>query len=479
MEEMTKHGRIGVAAMKADMDAKTARKYVRAGKLPSEMKGPRDWRTRQDPFEEHWPEVTAMLREQPGLEVKTVFEVLSDKYPGRYEPGQLRTLQRRVRLWRGLHGPDQEVYFPQVHYPGIQAQSDFTSMNGLEIQIEGRRFPHLLYHFVLTYSNWEYVEICGSESFEALQSGLQNALWVLGRVPEEHRTDNLTAATFKGRSRREFNEAYLGLVRHYGMRPSRNHPGEAHQNGDVEQSHWRVKERVDQTLLLRGNRNFESRTEYGSFLKGIFETKNQDRRKRVEEELAVMAPLPSRRLEDYREYQVRVSAYSTVLVAHNIYSAPSRLSRHEVLARLYADRVEIYFAGQCVAQMERLRGKGRATIDYRHVIGSLSRKPGAFQHYRYREELFPSTVYRQAYDWLLDHDPVHASRRYLAILEWAASNSEAAMETALREHLDEGRELYFAHLIASAEQPLEPAFDFAIPLPDLDRYDALLEGVAP
>jgi len=466
-------------AAKAGMDEKTIRKYLRLGKLPSQLKKKRDWRTREDPFQEVWGEVEEKLKETPELEALTLFEDLQRRYQGRFTDGQLRTLQRRVRLWRGLHGPDQEVYFPQVHYPGIQAQSDFTSMNGLEIQIEGRRFPHLLYHFVLTYSNWEYVEICGSESFEALQSGLQNALWVLGRVPEEHRTDNLTAATFKGRSRREFNEAYLGLVRHYGMRPSRNHPGEAHQNGDVEQSHWRVKERVDQTLLLRGNRNFESRTEYGSFLKGIFETKNQDRRKRVEEELAVMAPLPSRRLEDYREYQVRVSAYSTVLVAHNIYSAPSRLSRHEVLARLYADRVEIYFAGQCVAQMERLRGKGRATIDYRHVIGSLSRKPGAFQHYRYREELFPSTVYRQAYDWLLDHDPVHASRRYLAILEWAASNSEAAMETALREHLDEGRELYFAHLIASAEQPLEPAFDFAIPLPDLDRYDALLEGVAP
>ena len=262
------------------------------------------------------------------------------------------------------------------------------------------------------------------------------------------------------------------------MRPSKNHPGEAHQNGDVEQSHYRVKERVNQALLLRGSRGFSGRAEYEDFLRGIFESKNQERRQQVAEELSVLAPLPTRRLEDYREYKLRVSAWSTIQVAHNTYSAPSRLSRHEVMARLYADRVEIHYAGQCVAEMERLRGKGRATIDYRHVIGSLVRKPGAFEHYRYRQELFPSTVYRQAYDWLLDQDPLHASRRYLAILEWAARNSETAMAAALKEQLDEGRELPLAQLVARAEQPEKPSFEMVIPQPDLGSYDALLAEVA-
>lgn len=466
-----------VAAAKAGMCDKTARKYLRWGRLPSQMKKPRHWRTREDPFGEVWPEVEGMLREAPALEALTIFEELQRRYPGRFQDGQLRTLQRQVRIWRGLYGPDREVFFPQVHRPGVQCQSDFTSMNSLQVTLAGLKFPHLLYHFVLTYSNWEYVEVCAAESFEALSRGVQNALWTLGAVPEEHRTDNLSAASFGYRGRREFTESYLGLMGHYGLRATRNHPGESHQNGDVEQSHYRIKERVDQALLLGGSRNFSDRAQYEAFLQELFSTKNQGRSRRVEEELAVMRPLPARRLEDYREYKVRVSSWSTLQVAHNTYSAPSRLSRREVLARLYADRVEVYFAGQRVASMERLRGQGRARIDYRHVIGSLIRKPGAFQHYRYREEMFPSTVFRQAYDELLRDDPVHASRRYLQILEWAAYNSEAAMEGALREVLDSGQELDLDCLVERASLPVERPLDFQIALPDMSAYDRLLEEV--
>jgi hypothetical protein len=478
--ELSKEGLpLATLAAKAGMDEKTARKYLKAGKLPSQMKRPRDWQTRTDPFAEVWGEVEGMLREAPKLEALTIFEELGRRYAGRFQAGQLRTLQRRVRVWRGLYGPEREVFFPQVHRPGIQSQSDFTSMNTLEVTIGGLRFPHLLYHFVLTYSNWEMVGICASESFEALSTGLQNALWRLGRVPEEHRTDNLTAATFRGRRRREFNEAYLGLVRHYGMRPSKNHPGESHQNGDVEQSHYRLKERVEQALLLRGSREFASRSEYENFLEATFSTQNQKRRGRLEEELAVMGPLPARRLEDWREYRVRVTAWSTVTVAHNTYSVPSRLSRYEVMARLSADQVEIYFAGQRVAEMERLRGKGNVSLNYRHLIGSLIRKPGAFQQYRYREELFPSTVFRQAYDQLLRDDPATASRRYLQILQWAAQNSESGMEEALREQLDSSTDLDFAQLVEKAQSPPERSPQLEIPLPDLRCYDALLAEVAP
>ena len=191
-------------------------------------------------------------------------------------------------------------------------------------------------------------------------------------------------------------------------------------------------------MLLRGSRDFTDRAEYNEFLRKIICTRNLGRSKRLQEELAVMKPLPAYRLDDYREYKVPVSAWSTVQVAHNTYSAPSRLRRYEVTARLHADRVELYFAGQWVAEMERLRGRGKARIDYRHVIGSLVRKPGAFENYRYREEMFPSTVFRQAYDQLVNDDSRHASRRYLAILQWAAMNSESAMESSLRQLLDVG-----------------------------------------
>src|SRR5262249_11473787 len=131
-----------------------------------------------------------------------------------------------------------------------------------------------------------------------------------------------------------------------------------------------------------------------------------------------LKPLPPYRLDDHRDYKVPVGIWSTVRVAHNTYSVPSRLIRHEVTARVHANHIEIHFAGQRVCSMDRLRGTGRVRIDYRHVIGSLVRKPGAFENYRYREEMFPSTVFRQAYDHLLEADPAHASKRYLEILEW-------------------------------------------------------------
>jgi hypothetical protein len=468
---------LSALAAKAGVGVKTARKYLKSGRLPSQMKASRDWRTHEDAFADIWPDVEALLKEAPGLQALTIFQDLQRLHPGKFQDGQLRTLQRRIRVWRGLYGPDQEVYFPQTHHPGRVSQSDFTWMKSLDITIAGQLFPHLLYHFVLTYSNWEYIEVCFSESFESLSSGLQNALWTLGGIPESHRTDHLGAATFGGQEREDFGAHYLALMRHYGIRPTMNNAGRSHENGDVEQAHYRIKERVDQALLLRGSRDFSSRTEYDRFLFIIFAAKNRNRSKRFEEELAALKPLPSYRLNDHREYKVRVSLWSTIRVAHNIYSVPSRLIRHEVTARLHADHVEVYFAGQAVCSMARLGGTGKARIDYRHVIGSLVRKPGAFANYHYREEMFPSTVFRQTYDRLLERDPSHASRRYLTILEWAAMNSEAAMETALRELMDAGEDLCFERLAASAQRPLQKPVEIAIPIPDLYAYDSLLEEV--
>jgi transposase len=466
-------------AAKAGMGEKTARKYIRSGLLSSQMKKPRDWRTREDPFTDVWPEVEALIKEAPGLEALTVFEDLHRRYPGKFQHGQLRTLQRRIRVWRGLSGPDAEVFFSQVHQPGVQGQSDFTSMNALDITLGGLLFPHLLYHFVLPYSNWEYVQVCFSESFESLSAGIQSALWFLGRVPAgHHRTDNLSAATFKGEERREFNEAYMALMRHYNISPTKNRPGKSNENGDVEQAHYRIKERVDQALLLRGSRDFSGRGEYEEFLRKIFCDKNLGRSKRLQEELVVMNPLPAYRMSDYREFKVPVNPWSTIHVAKNTYSAPSRLIRYEVIVRLYAERVEIYFAGQRVAEMARLRGQGKARIDYRHVIGSLVRKPGAFENYRYREEMFPTTAFRQAYDQIQEEDPRHASRRYLKILEWAATNSESSMEQSLRALMDAGDDLDFDRLVRMSECPVEKPLDIHIPLPDMQAYDALIEEVA-
>jgi hypothetical protein len=469
---------LSTLACKAGMDVKTARKYLKTSKLPSQMKAPRDWRTRKDPFADVWPEVEALLKDAPELQALTIFECLQHRYPGQFQDGQLRTLQRRIRVWRGLYGPDQEVYFPQTHHPGRNSQSDFTWMNSLDITIAGQLFAHLLYHFVLTYSNWEYVEVCFSESFESLSRGLQNALWTLGGSPERHRTDHLGAATFGGKEREDFGAHYLALMRHYGLTPTKNNAGLSHENGDVEQAHYRVKERVNQALLLRGSRDFSSRAEYDRFLWGIVTSKNRNRSRRFEQERAELKPLPAHRLEDHRDYKVRVGIWSTIRVGHNTYSVPSRLIRHEVTARLYADHVEIHFAGQVICSMERLRGTGKARIDYRHVIGSLVRKPGAFENYRYREEIFPSTVFRQAYDWLLKDDSRNASRRYLEILEWAALNSESAMESSLRQLLDAGEELDLDRLAEMFQRPVAEPLEIDIPVPDMATYDELFEEAA-
>ncbi len=468
----------GAWAAKAGMGEKTARKYLKAKLLPSQMKKERHWRTREDPFGQVWAEAEALLKEVPELESLTIFEELQRRHPGRFQDGQLRTLQRRVRVWRGLCGPDQEVFFPQVHEPGQMSQSDFTWMKSLDITIAGELFPHLLYHFVLTYSNWEYGEVCFSESFESLSSGLQNALWTVGRVPATHRTDNLGAAKFGGPDGGgRFGAHYLGLMRHYGLQPTTNTPEQSNENGDVEQAHYRIKERMEQALLLRGSRDFTSRRAYDAFVTDIFSSRNQNRSQRLEAELAVMRPLPGQRLHDYRDTEVGVSRWSTVQVANNTYSVPSRLIGHEVTARIFANHVEIRYAGQSVERMERLRSRGGARIDYRHVIGSLVRKPGAFAHYRYREEMFPSTAFRQAYDWLVAHDPARASRRYLQILEWAAGNGEAAMEAVLRSRLDAGEALDFQELAAAAAEPPGQPIEIGIPLPDLAAYDQLLEEV--
>ena len=183
MEEMTKHGRVGLAAMRAGMDRKTARKYVQGGKLPSELVEPRDWRTREDPFVEHWPEVEALLSESPALEAKTLFEVLVEKYQGRYDEGQLRTLQRRVKTWRAERGPDKDVVLAQQHRAGEAAQTDFTWATELAVTIAGQLFVHMLCVFVLPYSNWRWASVCLSESMAALRHGVQRALFQLGRYP--------------------------------------------------------------------------------------------------------------------------------------------------------------------------------------------------------------------------------------------------------------------------------------------------------
>ena len=312
------------AAGRAGMSERTARKYEQAHLLPSELKPVRTHRTRANPFEADWEWVVEQLQRDNALQATTLFALLCDKQPGRYQPVQVRTLQRHIAKWRALCGPGKEVIFQQVHQPAHMAQSDFTHMEELAITLAGMPFPHLLYHLVLTYSNVEAVTICASESFEALAEGLEAALWQIGGVPRLHRTDHLSAALrhLDKEGREDFTQNYRALMNHYGMQPTTNNLGVSHENGDVEQSHFRLKQALDQALRVRGSRDFACQKEYNRFVQDLVQRRNLTRQKRFEEERALLKPLPTKPLEPGRELRVEVSRFSTIQVLSNTYSVP-------------------------------------------------------------------------------------------------------------------------------------------------------------
>ena len=481
MEEHTKHGRVDLASLRAGMHRNTGRKYLRAGKVPSELRKPRKWRTRKDPFGQDWAEIAERLSEAPELEAKALFEDLCERFPGRYQEGQLRTLQRRIKQWRALHGPPRELFFEQEHRPGEAMQTDFTSVAMLRITISGEAFPHLLCHQVLPYSNWEWATVTRSESMSALKRGVQAAVFQLGRVSEYHQTDNSSAATHSlDAGKREFNAEYAALMRHLGMTPRTTAIGEKEQNGDIEAMHRAFKRRLEQHLLLRGSRDFESVEAWEGWLQAIAVKANVLRSERLTEELAVMRVLDVHRLPEYREEEMRVKQGSTIRVKNNTYSVPSRLKGERVRVRVYDDRLEVYYGGVHQMTTERLLGEGGHSVNYRHIIWSLVRKPGAFERYRYREALFPTPVFREAYDMLADKlaSTRKADIEYLRILHLAASTMECEVDIALRLLLAD-RTVPLADRVKGLvvrERPEIP--DVEPMIPNLEEYDSLLGELA-
>jgi hypothetical protein len=475
MEMLGKGKSLIIAAAKADMDEKTARKYRNLCKLPSEVKVEHTWRTREDPFIDVWEDLEEKLEINPGLEAKTLFEDLQHRYPGKFADGQLRTLQRRIKVWRALKGPPKEVFFPQEHHPGELCESDFTHMDNLGVTIQGQPFNHLIYHLVLTYSNWETGTICFSESFESLSEGLQRALWELGGVPKMHRTDRLTAAINKLDNPEEFTQRYKALLSHYNIKGCKTQSSSPNENGDVEQRHYRFKNALEQSLMLRGSSDFSTREDYESFLKKLFIQLNAGRKDRFKEEQDLLGRLPPNRLNSYKRIKVRVGPSSTIRVNHNVYSVHSRLIRETVEVRLYMEHLEIWYAQQRIESLPRLRGESKYHIQYRHIIEWLVRKPGAFENYRYRDALFPTHRFRMAYDWLKERK-AKAAKEYLRILYLAAMQNEAMVDYALRTLIDEEKAISVESvksIMNSVEQVPSPT-DVTIGKIDLGLYDALL-----
>ncbi len=336
----------------------------------------RDWRTHKDAFDQVWSEIEGMLAHDPGLQAKTIMQVLIDREQT-FHWGQLRTLQRRVSKWRALRGSEQEVMFKQLHLPGAQSQSDWTHCEELGVRIAGQPFPHLLVHFMLPYSRWETAYIAHSESYDELVSGYTRAITELGKVPAEHRTDNLSAAVNSHGERPVFTERWTSVLAHYGALPSRNNPGESHENGSVEKSHHLLKTALDQALRVRANRDFATLADYEKFVRKVLDKRNRGRRQRLAEEMAVMKDPPERGWNDPVEERVVVNAFSLVSVSNALYSVPSRLIGRGLRARVYPELVRLFFSGTLVMEVPRQQ-PGEKRINYRHLVAQLVRKPGAF-----------------------------------------------------------------------------------------------------
>ena len=469
------------AAARAGMSVRTARKWKK-GSLPSEAKRPRTWRTREDPFKEVWDtEIVAWLKAdtEGKLMSTTIIEELQEQYPRRFEPGQVRTLQRRIRDWRAVHGPDKEVYFLQEHRPGREGAFDFTRGTSLGVTIRGELFAHLWFVFRLSFSGWTRIELAFGETYEALVLGLQNALWELGGVPEVGRHDNLSAATHELRKSggRALNSRFKDVLEHLDMRSTRINPGESNENGIAEKGNDLVKKAILQALILRGHRDFDSSEKYVAFAReAVDRTINRSREDKLKEERGCLQPLPSCRVPAYTTYHPKVMRWSTIRISNRTYSVPSRLIGHTVEVRQHPNELEVYYGQRLVESMPRLRGEAEARIDYRHIVWSLVRKPGAFARYRYREELFPTMVFRRAYDALVKWRGERADVEYVRVLHLAASTMESQVAEALELLLESGERFDYAEVkaLAKPEKPEVPAVkQFE---PDLKMYDRMLGG---
>ena len=435
-----------LAAAKAGFSASSAYRIEHDPRMPSQKKVSRE-RRRPDPLGTVWEaEIVPLLKAAPGLRPVAIFNEVRRRHPELAE-GIRRTLERRIRSWRALYGPEQEVIFRQVHEPGRMGLSDFTDMGDLAVTVAGQLLEHRLYHFRLAYSGFEHAHVVlGGESFVALAEGLQNALWALGGVPREHRSDSLSAAfrNLDRQARADLTTRYDALCAHYGMEPSRNNPGVAHENGSIESPHGHLKKAVEDALLLRGSRDFPDLPAYRQFIDEQVGRHNARVMPRIEIERAALSDLPRRRTTDYEDVGVYVTGSCGFVLRKVFYTVPSRLIGHRLRVHLYDDRLDLYLGGSHQMTLPRGRphrdGSHDHVVNYRHIIHSLRRKPMALMGLVYRDKLFPRPAYARAFEAMVAALPVRvACRTMVDLLALAHDRAcEAALADQLAADLDAG-----------------------------------------
>lgn len=437
------------AAAKADISVRSGRRIEKEEHQPQRGR-PHDWRTRPDPLAGVWEsELEPMLSRQPQLQPMTLFTYLQQEHPGKYGHSILRTLQRRVNQWRATQGPHQEVMFPQEHRPGEMGLSDFTQLKQAEITIAGKPFAHLLYHYRLAYSGWQYVQVVqGGESCVALSQGLQNALVKCGGVPQQHRTDSLAAAyrNLGKQAKEDLTCNYEGLCQHYQMQPTRNNRGRSHENGSIESPHGHFKRRLHQALLLRESFDFETVAAYQTCIDAVVEQLNTAYHDKLQQERPHLQPLPTYRYLDYEILSVKVTCHSTITVRCILYTVPSRLIGQRLTIYLYHDHLLGFVGTTQVVQLPRMRvpnssrSRRARCVNYRHVIDSLRRKPGALLQCVWQQELLPDEHYRRLWQQLrAQFDPNLAARLMVEALYIAAiQDKQMAVATYLEAQLQAG-----------------------------------------
>jgi len=438
---------VAVAAAKAGISTASGYRIESDPRLPSQKKVPRG-RRRPDPLAAVWEsEIVPILKAAPGIRAIAVLGELRRRHPD-LNPNVRRTLERRMRAWRALSGPEQDVIFRQEHEPGRLGLSDFTDMGDLGVRIAGAALDHRLYHFRLAFSGFEHAEVVlGGESFVALAEGLQNALWALGGVPKEHRSDSLSAAfrNLAAPAQEDLTQRYAALMRHYEMEPSRNNAGLAHENGSIESAHGHLKKEIEDALLLRASRDFDDLDSYRRFVDEVVGQRNARNRKRIELERPTLARLPKRRTADFEEKIVTVTSSGGFTLRRVFYTLPSRLIGHRLRARIYDDRLECFLGSTHVASLRRGQpvsdSKGGHVVDYRHVIHALRRKPMALCNLVYRDQLFPRPAYRRAFEALREREgDKRACKVTVELLALAHERAcEAELAAAIEADLDAGR----------------------------------------
>ena len=469
------------AAAMAGFSRATGYRIEADPRLPSQRKPPRQ-RRRPDPLDRVWTsEVVPMLEGAPGLRAVGVFDEIIRRHP-ELGCGIRRTLERRIRNWRALNGPERDVIFRQEHPPGRMGLSDFTDMAALGIMIAGEPLAHRLYHFRLAYSGFAHAHVVlGGESFVALAEGLQNALWALGGVPEQHRSDSLSAA-FRNLNRdaqEDLTKRYEALCAHYKMTPTRNNPGIAHENGSIESPHGHLKKVIEDELLLRGSRDFADLAAYRRFIDEVVGRRNARNRRQIEIERGVLEALPARRTADYEETRVIVTSSGGFALKRVFYTVPSRLIGHWLNVRVYDDRVACFLGSTEVATLRRGRSpdhnKRAQVVDYRHVIHALRRKPMALLNLVYRDQLFPRAAYARAFEALLAGiGEKRACRTMVGLLALAHDRAcEAELAGAITADLDAGRLPDLAALRDRFRPNAASIPDVVVELASLDAYDEL------